>query len=273
MELFKTSDGLNLAYHTYGQPTNPTILLLHGNSCSAELFKPQFNSIFENYFLIAPDFVGHGGSGQSENEAHYSMNGMAQSITQLVESLEIDQLTVYGVSLGGHVAMEMAPLLSKKLKGIMISGAPPLKIPLNTAECFTDSPVMAKSFVKDLTPQNRTEWADACVYENDNAKKLVMSWIEATEPEFREKFGASLSTAAGVSNEFQIIEEVSFPVAFVQGEHEWLIKPNYFDKIKPINFYKNKVHWISGSAHFPNLENPEDFNQLLKEFALYCFEN
>lgn len=273
MEKFKTGAGFELAYKTYGSPTNPAILLLHGNSCSAELFQPQFNALLKDYFLIAPDFIGHGGSGGSEKTFHYSMQGMAKSVADLIEELKIHELIIYGVSLGGHVAMEMAPLIYDKVKGIMISGAPPLKIPLNTAECFTDSPVMAKSFVKDLSPQNRQDWADACIHEKNDAKELVISWIEQTEPEFREKFGASLSFVEGISNQFKILEEAAFPVALIQGEHEWLVNHDYFDKIRPIDFYQNKVHWIPKSAHFPSMENSKAFNELLKYFALYCFKD
>lgn len=257
--------GIN--YLTYGKPENPAILFLHGNSCSGAMFKDQFQSLFNNYYLIAPDLLGHGNSDKAENVDDYSIQNLGKPILGLINYLGLEEVLIYGVSLGGHVAIELIPYLKKSLKGIMISGTPPFKSPLNLADCFSDNPTMQNAFKEVLMDIEIQDLVDACMYNNKEAKESLKKWITQTDPEFRSNFGASLASGSGLGNQWQIIENTEVPVSLLKGEFENLINNEYVSNLNPKILFKKNVNVISNSLHFPSVENPKEFNLLLKEFA------
>ena len=125
---FITNNGIKTTYRKFVNPDKPTIILLHGNSSSSIIFESQFVSVLQDYHLVAIDFYGHGNSALPKDIYYCSVQGLGEQVASVIKTLELKQFIIYGVSLGGHVAIELIPTL-KGLKGIMISGTPPLPKP------------------------------------------------------------------------------------------------------------------------------------------------
>ncbi|TGT59761.1 alpha/beta fold hydrolase, partial [bacterium M00.F.Ca.ET.159.01.1.1] len=76
--------------------------------------------------LIAPDLPGHGASGDAiDPDRSYSMEGYADAMTEVLGLLGVGQAIVFGWSLGGHVAIELASF-HPAVHGLMLTGAPPV---------------------------------------------------------------------------------------------------------------------------------------------------
>ncbi|MBH0781326.1 alpha/beta fold hydrolase [Nocardia bovistercoris] len=58
-----TADGARLRVHAYGRADAPTIVLVHGWSCSIEYWYPQINAFADRYRVLTYDQRGHGESG------------------------------------------------------------------------------------------------------------------------------------------------------------------------------------------------------------------
>ncbi|MGJ3236367.1 alpha/beta fold hydrolase [Marivirga sp.] len=271
MEKYRSSTG-EISYRTQGIPQNPTILFLHGNSCNAKMFDSQFSTEFKDYYLVAPNFPGHSKSITEDKERTYSFQGLAEEIKELTIHLNLESILMYGASLGGHVAIELIPMLKEKVKGVMIAGTPPFKIPLNIAECFHDLPETGNIFKPHLNEEELQELANVWVYQNEVAKEYLKSWVQETDPDFRTVFGDSIIKSQGIGNQKEILEQTNCPVAIMTGEHEKMVKREYLKDLKPKHFYRNAIQIIANCAHFPNLENPKTFNYQLKEFTDYCFQ-
>lgn len=269
MKIFKNSLG-EMSYLAVGNPKNDVIILLHGNSCNAEMFQPQFKDLSHKYFVIAPNLPGHGESSKPINESVYSLQGLAKTIKDLIEHLALKNVILYGASLGGHVVIELISMLKQELNGIMISGAPPFKLPLNLEECFNESAAMGYIFKPNLNEDELEELVDAWIFDNESVKKDLKIWVSEADPQFRSQLGNTIAHAEGMGNEWKIIEEANVPVAILSGEHENLLNHHYITQIKPRDLFNDSVQIVPNSLHFPNLENPSVFNKLLEEFASYC---
>jgi pimeloyl-ACP methyl ester carboxylesterase len=96
---FTTSDGVKLSYLCAG--TGPTLLILHGWSQGAALFKHQLAGLCDRYRVIALDMRGHG---QSEKPLYgYRIARLAKDLQELITALDPAHLYLLGHSAGASV--------------------------------------------------------------------------------------------------------------------------------------------------------------------------
>jgi pimeloyl-ACP methyl ester carboxylesterase len=93
-----------VSYRTAG--SGPALLLLHGIANSSETWERVAPLLSRRFTLIAPDFLGHGGS--STPRGDYSLGAHASRVRDIVTALGHERVTVVGHSLGGGVAMQFA---------------------------------------------------------------------------------------------------------------------------------------------------------------------
>ena len=104
----------------------PPVVLIHGNSSSSRVFSRQLDGrLGERFRLVAVDLPGHGESDDAKDPSTYSLPGHARAVWAVVNAFGLHEAWFVGWSLGGHVALEMAPDLPQA-SGLLIFGAPPL---------------------------------------------------------------------------------------------------------------------------------------------------
>ncbi|QFT89277.1 Dihydrolipoyllysine-residue acetyltransferase component of acetoin cleaving system [Bacillus sp. THAF10] len=96
----------DISLHYEDQGVGHAIVLLHGFCGSHEYWKYVIDELEDRYRIIAVDLRGHGDSAVAENE--FTIEDMADDVKVLLESLEIEEATVIGHSLGGYVALQLA---------------------------------------------------------------------------------------------------------------------------------------------------------------------
>jgi len=86
-------DGVTIAYREAGDPTDPTVLLLHGFPTSSHMFRDLIPVLAEDYHIIAPDYPGFGASDMPDAaEYDYSFANTATIITKLLDQKKVDRL-------------------------------------------------------------------------------------------------------------------------------------------------------------------------------------
>lgn len=83
----------------------PTILLIHGALGSKKQFNPLIESLGDNYDVHAINFSGHGG--EQIKEA-YSMDLFMRDVNEYVEAHQLQNIHIFGYSMGGYVALKLA---------------------------------------------------------------------------------------------------------------------------------------------------------------------
>ncbi|MGB7394854.1 MAG: alpha/beta hydrolase [Pricia sp.] len=238
----------------------PTLLFVHGNSASSNIWQNQFEAeILQDFAMAAFDLPGHGDSNR------WSDYSVSRTLGFLIESCsEYDEFVLVGHSLGGHLAIEALPQLPN-CKGLLIFGTPPLKKPVNLQEAFLPDERMALLFKGKINSEERNQFAQAVCDETSSSFSSIVLGIENTDPKFREGLGASVAHGE-LSDEAEILRETDIPIAILHGVDDALVNPDYIKSLDIPGLWEEKVHSVENSSHCPHIENPERFNQLLSRF-------
>lgn len=107
-----------LFYEIHGEQ-GPTVLLLHGNGETHEIFDELVNALESDYRVVTMDSRGHGQSAMPK-ELHYQ--DMAGDVIRLIKELELDHPLLVGYSDGAIVGMLTAMQEPSLLSGLILCG-------------------------------------------------------------------------------------------------------------------------------------------------------
>jgi pimeloyl-ACP methyl ester carboxylesterase len=96
--------GHPVSYYETG--SGPVILLVHGITSTADVWRRVMPALAEHHTVLAPDLLGHGGSAKPRGD--YSLGAYASGLRDLIAALGHERVTVVGHSMGGGIAMQLA---------------------------------------------------------------------------------------------------------------------------------------------------------------------
>ena len=108
-----SSDGVDIHYEVHGEG-EPTLVFIHGWSCDRSYWQAQVEYFAKQYQVITVDLAGHGESGTNRSE--WNLRDYGTDVVSVVNALQLEKLVLVGHSLGGHVALEAANLLKKRVQ-------------------------------------------------------------------------------------------------------------------------------------------------------------
>lgn len=108
---------MHLAFSDEGP--GPAVVLLHGFPLGRKMWREQFSGIGSMYRVIAPDLLGHGDSPAPDGD--YSIDGMADDVIELLDTLGLDEpVVVGGLSMGGYVALSIVARHPERVRALML---------------------------------------------------------------------------------------------------------------------------------------------------------
>ena len=127
MSYITAKDGTQIYYKDWG--TGPAITFSHGWPLNADMWDGQMLFLEQNGFrCIAHDRRGHGRSEQAFS--NNDMNGYADDLAAVIETLDLNDVTVVGHSTGGgEVARYIGRHGTKRVsKAVLIAAVPPIML-------------------------------------------------------------------------------------------------------------------------------------------------
>jgi pimeloyl-ACP methyl ester carboxylesterase len=118
---FKTVavDGLNVFYREAGDPSRPTVLLLHGFPSSSHMFRDLIPEL-ANYHVVAPDLPGFGMTEQpARDQFAYNFENIANVVDRFTEVLGLDKFAVYVFDYGAPVGFRLAVKHPERITAII----------------------------------------------------------------------------------------------------------------------------------------------------------
>jgi non-heme chloroperoxidase len=162
MNFIISKDGTPLYYKDWGR--GPVVTFSHGWPLNADAWDGQMLFLAQNGFrVVAHDRRGHGRSGQASSGN--DMNGYADDLATVIETLDLRNVSLVGHSTGGgEVARYVGRHGTKRVaKAVLIGAVPPLLLktaanpeglPLQVFDSIRAGLVADRSqFYKDLAPQ------------------------------------------------------------------------------------------------------------------------
>ncbi|WOV83698.1 alpha/beta hydrolase [Sporosarcina jeotgali] len=107
-------------YYEWGNRNNQTLVFLHGMGSAGLSFGELAKLIMNNYHIVSFDLPGHGGKAPLPNEKDYLPTSIVENLSILIESLGLTNVILVGHSWGAHLALYLAGLHPKKVKGLIL---------------------------------------------------------------------------------------------------------------------------------------------------------
>ena len=102
-------DNVDIFYREAGDPSNPTLLLLHGFPTSSHMFRDLITELADDFHLVAPDYPGYGFSSMpAVDEFDYSFDNMARVVEKFIDTIGLDRYSLYLMDYGAPVGFRIA---------------------------------------------------------------------------------------------------------------------------------------------------------------------
>ena len=259
---FVTAGATKLAYEQAG--TGEAVVLLHAGVADQRMWDEQFLALARHYRVLRYDRRGFGQSSPvADPFAHHA------DLAALLTGLNIEQAHLVGCSAGGEVALDFAlvyparvlslSLVSSSIGGFVPSGEPPQRVlalfgALQQGD-FDQAAELAAQIWLD-GPQRSAAQTSPQVRERlqEMARDALPNFL--LDPTLVQALEPSATTR---------LAEVHCPTLVLVGTlDDPLIETMAEHLLADIPAARKVV--MSDTAHFPNLENPNEFNRNLLDF-------
>lgn len=121
---YQTVQGHRIFYREAGDPTRPTIVLLHGFPSSSHTYRELIPLLSCRYHIIAPDYLGSGHSDHPDPaKIPYTFDLLAAHVSGLLTGLKIDRYVLYMQDFGAPVGFRLMLDSPDCVQGIIVQNA------------------------------------------------------------------------------------------------------------------------------------------------------
>ena len=244
----------------------PALLFIHGNSACKEIFFHQYLEYDDKYRVIAFDLPGHGASSNADPEKSYHISAYAAVAEQILTSLNVHNVAVFGWSLGGYIAIELAARGNVQLSALAISGTAPIKmVPDDMARGYnaqSEHHLAGKAY---FSSGEEKRFFGAITGSNNAHRGLFWKSFTRTDGRARQYLISKLATI-NWPRQMRVITEGKVPMSVLNGRDDPFLNHSYIAALNYANLWAGSPKDISEGGHAPFLNQPDKFNQQLSKF-------
>lgn len=101
------------------------IIFLHGFTGCANDWKYFIDNLFNKYFPIAIDLIGHGKSSKPVEKKYYTTGNIVRQLNNIIKSLNLKNVILVGYSMGGRVALSYSLKYPEVIKALILESTTP----------------------------------------------------------------------------------------------------------------------------------------------------
>ncbi len=122
MQKFIPYKNIQIAFTAQGK--GEAIVLLHGFLENSTMWENVIPTLEKNYQVITIDLLGHG---NTERLGYiHTIEEMAQTVSHVLDHLQIEKASFLGHSMGGYVALAFAELFPTRIQKLLLLNSTPL---------------------------------------------------------------------------------------------------------------------------------------------------
>ncbi len=266
------ADGVRLHYRERGPLDARALLLVHGQSSSADSWNEWSHLLSKDYRVIAIDLPGHGLT-RAPADYEPSVDALADVIDELVRRLDLEGFAIVGHSMGGQVAWTFAARNPERLGALVLISSGGLRPPGGGGSLAVMSAAMRifEPLLADLDPAFGLKMALRASF-NDEAISEA-SITRAAEllraPGHREttlRIQMSRSRESNPERDESKLATIRAPALILWGEADGVAPPRYaelFGKVIPAA----KVITYANVGHVPQVQAAGATVADLREFV------
>ena len=249
----RAPDDVPIHYSVQGKG-EPALVFVHCWSCDRNLWDNQVPVFAKTYRVVTIDLPGHGTSGQGRK--NWSVESYADDVNTVITALKLKRVILIGSSMGGPIVLEATRRIPDRVLGI---------VPVDTLHNVEDTidPKILEGVLKQLRADYKsavTGFLNQLFFSPSTPaeiKSRIISEVTARPPEL----AITIMEAIFKYRPAPALREVKVPIRAINAD------------MTPTNLEINRkyapqfeVAIIKGSGHYPMLEDPARFNELLAEF-------
>ena len=251
-EVVSAADGVPIHYSVQGKG-EPTLVFIHCWSCDRHLWDNQVAAFAKNHKVVTIDLPGHGESGPGRKS--WSVESYGDDVKRVVEKLNLKRVVLIGSSMGGPIALEATRRMPDRVAAIVPvdtlhnveSKLPPEQLEEVYKQLRADYKGAITGFLNQLFFSPSTPPA---------VKSRIISEVTSRPPEL------AIAILQGIFayDAAPALREIKVPIRAINADmNPTAVEVNR--KYAP----QFDVVLIKGTGHYPMLEDPQRFNEMLAD--------
>lgn len=241
----------------------PALVLLHAFPLHAGMWAPQLEHLSPQRRVVAPDFLGFGGSEAPESMYRYTMLGYADLLAGLLDRLGLDRVALCGLSMGGYVALAFLRRYAERVSALILADT---RASADTTQVFerrTDQ----QDQVARIGTTALIETLLAGLLSNDTrASRLdLVEQVRRHMANPAAGFFGALEAMKHRPDATAELPGISVPTLVVVGEDDALSPPDVARDMHE-RIPGSELAVLPHAGHLSNLEAAEEFNAAVADF-------
>lgn len=226
------------------------LLVLHGLFGALSNFADVIDGFSKKYRVIVPIMPLY-----SSPLLKTSVGGMAKYIKDFIRHKDLNNLTLLGNSLGGHVALVCALDIPEKIHSMVLTGSSGLY-----------ENAFGGSFPRREDKEYLREKIAVTFYDPSVATDELVDEVYAIVND-RNKLIRILAMAKSAirHNMSEELEKFSLPACLIWGRNDNITPPHVAEEFHK-HLPDSELYWIDKCGHAAMMEHPEEFNRILDDW-------
>ncbi|MCG8474177.1 MAG: alpha/beta fold hydrolase [Cytophagales bacterium] len=253
--------GQLLNYRLQGK--GQTVILLHGLFGSMDNLMTLARGLAEEYQVLTMDLRNHGRSFHADSMTYQEM---AEDVLDVIDDLKLGSVMVFGHSMGGKVAMQLALEASERIAGLVVGDIAPAAYPphhrevLQALQSYDPEQVVSRQ----VADRQLSEFIDSPAVRQLLIKNLKKN--KQGQYIWRINVSAIAQSYTDISAELSLPGRVyKGPTLFLKGEHSDYLQAEHQALIEQY-FPDTRLRVISGAGHWLHADKPDLLLATLKRF-------
>lgn len=244
--------GFSIHYTCEGE--GKPIVFIHGLGGNSINWLYQRNQFKQHYQVIAIDLPGHGKSEGREELGFSDYQAILHEL--LLVELDLKDLLVCGISMGGKVALDFASRHSEALSGLIVA---------DTFAGLDEEEKKRRKETWDLIyePNGVDRWVERVIDEMGlDPQGAIAKGFQKGILNNKLDFMYKLFTQLLDYDQRDQLQVIQAPALVIHGERDRFIVRACAEDIHQ-GLVKSELHIVPDCGHLPNVEQPKMFNELL----------
>lgn len=226
------------------------LLVLHGLFGALSNFADVIDGFSKKYRVIVPIMPLY-----TNSLLNTSVSGMAKYIKDFMKHKDLNNVTLLGNSLGGHVALVVALDVPQKVHSMVLTGSSGLyenafggSFPRREDKEY----LRQKIAVTFYDPEVATDELVDEVFKIVNDRSKLVRILAMAKSAIRHNMAKEL-------------DKFKMPACLIWGKNDNITPPEVAEEFHK-NLADSELHWIDKCGHAAMMEHPQEFNEILDKW-------
>ena len=261
-DIFIKLHDITVCYSDDGNHESPPIIFIHGFPFNKSMWHLQVAALKDNYRVISYDVRGHGKTDTGSQD--FSIALFTQDFIALINELELEKVTLCGLSMGGYIALDAMENHRDRFNALILCDT----------QCAAETPEAYEKkmqAIENIKVNRKEQFADESIKnlfapESYNTKQIEVAHILETIMDTNtEALCKTLEALATRNSTCEKLSEIEVPVLILVGKED-RVTPPAASRLMNGKISGSEMLTIVHAGHVSNMENPEIFNGAMINF-------